>query len=449
MRAEILIVDDEPNILTSFSSLLKDEGHRTVTAASAEEASQAVQSRRFDLMLLDLQLPGMSGLDFLRELKDTADAPGVLVISGQADIASALEAVRLGAINFLEKPVQPEKLIASVSAALALIAADRQRSVHVDEIDQECRIIGESPAVRSLLTTIEQVAPTDTNVLIAGENGTGKELIATRLFLQSKRRGKAFLKVNCPGIPETLFESELFGHVKGSFTGATKDHPGKFVQADGGTIFLDEIGDLPLPSQAKLLRVLESGEVETIGSEKHRQVNVRVICATNRDLQKLVAEGKFRQDLYYRISVFVVTAPPLSARREDIPLLTGEFLRRFDPHEGTRLSAGALAHLGTQEYPGNVRQLKNIIERLTILCPNRIVEVEDVTGQTAPSMSRQRKSVNDKSLTEQVTAFEQRLIESTLKSCKGNISEAARQLSTDRANLSRKVKEMGLKSRDQ
>ena len=237
--------------------------------------------------------------------------------------------------------------------------------------------------------------------------------------------------------------------MKGSFTGATKDHPGKFVQADGGTIFLDEIGDLPLPSQAKLLRVLESGEVETIGSEKHRQVNVRVICATNRDLQKLVAEGKFRQDLYYRISVFVVTAPPLSARREDIPLLTGEFLRRFDPHEGTRLSAGALAHLGTQEYPGNVRQLKNIIERLTILCPNRIVEVEDVTGQTAPSMSRQRKSVNDKSLTEQVTAFEQRLIESTLKSCKGNISEAARQLSTDRANLSRKVKEMGLKSRDQ
>ena len=353
MAPRILIVDDEPNITRSFSSLLKDEGHETVAVASAEEAARKQIRQPFDLILLDLQLPGMSGIEFLKQLRQGGSQTLVLVISGQADIPTAIEAVRLGAVDFLEKPVQPEKLITSAKAALALAAANRQRTMLVEDIDSRNRLIGQSTAIKRTLAIIGQVAPTDTTVLIRGENGTGKELIATRLYLESKRRDRPFIKVNCPGVPETLFESELFGHLKGSFTGAVKDHPGKFQLADSGTIFLDEIGDLPLPCQAKLLRVLESGEVETLGSEEKRTVDVRVICATNRDLESLIRNEKFRQDLYYRVSVFTVAVPPLRDRLDDIPLLAGEFLRRFDPSGATVLSTDALSYLSTIDYPGN------------------------------------------------------------------------------------------------
>ncbi len=448
MKARLLIVDDEANIRTSFSSLLTDEGHSPVAVDTAEEAERLCTTEQFDLILLDLQLPGISGLEFLRRLKDHAHPPHVLVISGQADIPDALNAVRLGAIDFLEKPVQPEKLIASVSAALALAKVERQRNMIVTELEQGCRIIGKSPAMTRLLQTIDQVAPTDTTVLITGENGTGKELVATRLHLTGNRREYPCLKVNCPGIPESLFESELFGHTKGAFTGAVRDYPGKFVQADGGTIFLDEIGDLPLASQAKLLRVLETGEVETLGREQVRKVDVRVICATNRDLQKLVNEGRFRQDLFYRISVFGIEVPPLSRRLDDIPLLVGEFLRRYDPSGHTRLSAAAVAYLTTLPYPGNVRQLKNIIERLTIVFAGRTVEVDDLAAEVGHSLKAIPESEKDSSLTEQVNRFERQLIEQTLNSCQGNISKAARKLQVDRANLSRKIKEYGLKPRD-
>ncbi|MBU0982541.1 MAG: sigma-54 dependent transcriptional regulator, partial [candidate division Zixibacteria bacterium] len=277
MATRILIVDDEPNIRTSFTSLLKDEGYQTDAVPSAEQALVSLTEHVYNLLLLDLQLPGMGGLELLDRLTKDVTAPTVLVISGQADIPDALQAVRLGAVDFLEKPVQPEKLIASVRAALALHDAEKQRLLMVDEIDESARIVGRSPAVTQLINVIRQIAPTDSTVLITGQNGTGKELVATRLYLESKRRDRPFVRVNCPGIPETLFESQLFGHMRGSFTGAVKDHPGKFVQADGGTIFLDEIGDLPLPSQAKLLRVLETGEVETLGAEHRRQVDVRVV----------------------------------------------------------------------------------------------------------------------------------------------------------------------------
>jgi len=449
MASRILIVDDEPSILSSFASLLRDEGYRPEAADTAERASRLLESTGFDLILLDLQLPGQSGLEFLRELRENPLAPKVLVVSGQADIAAALDSVRLGAIDFLEKPVPPEKLIASVSAALALVTAERQRSMLVDELDDRCRIVGRSAPIQRLLKTISQVAPTDTTVLITGENGTGKELVATRLYLESQRRDKPFLKVNCPGIPETLFESELFGHVKGAFTGAVRDHQGKFVQADGGTIFLDEIGDLPLASQAKLLRVLETGEVETLGREQAHKVDVRVVCATNRDLHQLVGERRFREDLFYRISVFAVNVPALSERLDDVPLLTGEFLSRFDPANRTRLSAAATAYLGTLKYPGNVRQLKNMIERLTILHSGRTVEIEDLSEETSHAITTNDPADSaDASLSEQTAVFEKRLIEKTLRECGGNISQTARRLKVDRANLSRKIRELGLKSGD-
>ncbi len=449
MSSRILIVDDEASILSSFASLLRDEGYRTVTADSAEKAAGLLESSDIDLILLDLQLPGQSGLGFLRDLRENPLAPKVLVVSGHGDIAAALDSVRLGAIDFLEKPVPPEKLIASVNAALALVTAERQRSLLVDELDDRCRIIGRSTPIQKLHRAISQVAPTDTTVLITGENGTGKELVATRLYLESKRREQPFLKVNCPGIPETLFESELFGHMKGAFTGAVKDHPGKFAQADGGTIFLDEIGDLPLPCQAKLLRVLETGEIETLGQEESRRVDVRMICATNRDLSRLVAEGGFREDLYYRVSVFAIKVPPLSERLDDVPLLVGEFLSRFDPAGSTQLSAAAVAFLGTLSYPGNVRQLKNMIERLTILHPGRTVEVEDISEEASQALQRVSEPPSaTSSLSEQVGLFEKRLVEETLRECGGNISKTARRLKVDRANLSRKIREMDLKNGD-
>jgi len=424
---------------------MQDEGYKTTTAESAEQAIGKCRETSFDLVLLDLRLPGQSGIDFLKWIKEEPYPPMVLVVSGQSDIPTALEAVRLGAIDYLEKPVQAEKLIASVRSSLLLVAANRQRNLMVNDIDSRSQIIGSSKAVRMLLKIVRQVAPTDATVLITGENGTGKELVATRIYLESKRRKKPFVKVNCPGIPPTLFESELFGHVKGAFTGAVKDYPGKFVLADGGTIFLDEIGDLSLDCQAKLLRAIETGEVETLGSVQKRLVDVRVICASNQNLQKLVSEGRFRQDLFYRISVFVVEVPPLRDRLDDIPLLVGEFLKRFDPAQTTKLSAEAVAYLTTLDYPGNVRQLKNIIERLTILFHQKTVEANDLMAHVTPSPTPTSLPPQASSLSEKVGGFEKYLIQKTLEDTGGNISEAARLLKIDRANLSKKVKELKLK----
>ncbi|HWR83281.1 MAG TPA: sigma-54 dependent transcriptional regulator [Candidatus Deferrimicrobium sp.] len=444
MPARILIVDDEPAVVRSFSSLLREERYHVDAAASAEEAKTKSNAAVFDLILLDIRLPGESGIEFLHWLKEQAVQPLVLVVSGQSEIATALQAVKLGAVDYLEKPVPPERLLASVRACLQLAMANRQREALVGEIDDRSRIIGDASVIRKLLKMIDQVAPTDATVLITGENGTGKELVATRLFLQSHRRDKPFIKVNCPGIPSTLFESELFGHVKGAFTGAVKDYPGKFVLADGGTLLFDEIGDLPPECQAKLLRVLEGGEIETLGSVHRRQVDVRVVCATNRNLTHLVTEGKFREDLYYRISVLVINVPCLRDRREDIPVLVGEFLKRFDPSRSTTLSPEALAYLGTFDYPGNVRQLKNVIERLVILFPGRTIEAEDIRDQLSLPSVRATLMGTSSSLSDKVASFERLLIAETLRAASGNISEAARMLKTDRANLSRKIRELGL-----
>ncbi len=451
MNSRILIIDDEPNIAISFRSLLADEGYSCETADSVEDGHRLLCRADFDLILLDLQLPGASGLDMLRQLKADGTMSEVLVISGQADIPMALEAIRLGAADFLEKPVPPERLIVSVSAALKLAEANRQRAMLLDELNVASPMTGDSAAMTRMKAEISTVAPTDTNVLITGDNGTGKELVATRLYLASQRRGKPFVKVNCPGIPETLFESELFGHMKGSFTGAVKDYPGRFIQADGGTIFLDEIGDLPLSCQAKLLRVLESGVVETLGAERTRTVDVRIICATNRDLAKQIEAEKFRQDLFYRISVMVITLPSLHERREDIPLLVGNFLKRFDPSGATEISADAIAWLTTLDYPGNVRQLKNLIERLCILFYGKRVSGADIqtewnrTLPTAPVKTDSVGGDKSRSLSGQTELFEKTLISSTLAKCDGNISEAAKELKIDRGNLSKKISYYRLK----
>ncbi|MBU8932520.1 MAG: sigma-54 dependent transcriptional regulator [candidate division Zixibacteria bacterium] len=440
MSERVLIIDDEPGITRSFSSLLGDEGYLTVCAGSGDKGIAALRKQRFDLVLLDLNMSGMSGLDFLRALSDIPVSPAVLVVSGQSDIPTALEAIKLGAVDYLEKPAPPEKLLASVRSALLLATANRQRMILVGEMESESQIIGHSPTVEKLLTAVTKAAPTDAGILVTGENGTGKELVAMRLFLQSHRCDQPFIKVNCPGIPTTLFESELFGHTKGAFTGAVKDHPGKFILADGGTLFLDEIGDLPIECQAKLLRVIETGEVERLGETEARLVDVRLVCATNRDLKSLISEGRFREDLFYRISVVTIEVPPLRSRREDIPLLTGEFLRRFDPGGSCRLSPEAMAYLTTLDYPGNIRQLKNMIERLTIFHRDRTVTVDDLLDMVSSAEEDVSMSLADR-----LTGYEKQLLSAMLVETKGNISEAARRLGMDRANLSRKIKEFGLK----
>lgn len=441
MSEKILIVDDEPNIVSSFASLLGDEGYLTKSAVSVNEALQLCSQTDFALVLLDLNMPERSGLEFLRDLPRPL-RPEVLVISGQSEIAVALEAVKLGALDYLEKPVSPERILASVRTSLLVAAANSHRRLMADELDDRARMVGDSAPMRALQSQIYRIAPADSQVLITGPNGTGKELVAIRLHLASARRDRPFVRVNCPGIPETLFESELFGHRKGSFTGAIKDFPGKFVQADHGTIFLDEIGDLPLACQAKLLRVLEGGEVETLGATETQQTDVRVICATNRDLGQLIAAGKFREDLFYRISVLNIDVPSLDQRREDIPTLVGEFLRRFDPGGQTQIAPEAMACLCTLDYPGNVRQLKNLIERLTILNSGQMVTTADLSPSSPPA--RSTKNGKPANLSEQLLEFERGLIKQTLEQCQGNISEAARQLGTDRANLSRKVRQLRL-----
>lgn len=448
-KEKILIVDDETPILRSFSSLLEGEGYHTEQAETIGQAEDALQQRRFDLVLLDLSFPKESGLDLLRRQAGRS-TPVFLVVSGQSEVGTALDALKLGAVDYLEKPVPPERLLAAVRSCLMLATSFRHRAVMADQADEECRLIGNSAPMRKLLEDIGQAAPSDASVLITGPNGTGKELVATRLHLQSNRREKPLIKVNCPGVPETLFESELFGHRKGAFTGAVRDYPGKFVLADGGTLLLDEIGDLPLPCQAKLLRVLETGEVETLGAAESSIVDVRVICATNRSLEEAMDAGKFRQDLYYRISVFHIEVPPLEARRDDIPLLTAEFLGHFDPSGRTSLAPEAMAELTSQPWPGNVRQLRNVIERLSIVYSGRRIGPRELASQVntmSPAQDRSEGDPTDKTLNDYLEACERRLIAQTLADCRGNISQAARRLGVDRANLSRKVKQYGLKTK--
>ena len=446
MKSRLLIVDDEPNIRASFESLLTDEGHEVRSSPTVAEAIELLNDHDFELVLLDLSFPAESGLDLLRKLPDLGE-PVVLVVSGQSEIATALKAVGMGAADYLEKPVAADRLIAAVNGGLLLSRARRHQRLTTDQIDTEARMIGQSRSMKELGRTIGKVAPTDSSVLVSGPNGTGKELVATRLYLDSLRRNQPFIKVNCPGVPETLFESELFGHRRGAFTGAVRDYPGKFAMADGGTIFLDEIGDLPLACQAKLLRVIETGEVDRLGCEQSQTVDVRLICATNRDLPNLIAQQQFRQDLFYRISVFTIEVPPLRSRKSDIPPLVSEFLRRFDPSGSTELTAEALVVLTEMDFPGNVRQLKNIIERAVILCQGRTVSASDLRRLTGHVRSQQPESDEIAGLSERLVQHEKEIVVHALKLCQGNISKAARILKIDRANLSRKIKQMGLKAR--
>ncbi|HEX6322383.1 MAG TPA: sigma-54 dependent transcriptional regulator [Vicinamibacterales bacterium] len=379
----ILIVDDEAKILTRLSEALRRDGHEAVAASSGREAQEMLASRLFDVLLIDNLMPDKSGLDVIRELvsaSQPAERPQIVMMTAHATVESAIEAMKLGALDYLQKPFEIDELLVVVRRAVEqqrLHSHHRYLLSERDERFDHYGIIGESRPIKDVVQTARLVAQSRSTVLITGETGTGKELVARAIHDWSAQREAPLVKVNCAAIPETLLESELFGHVKGAFTGAVATKKGRFALADGGTIFLDEIGTLSLPVQAKLLRVLQEREFEPLGSERSYQVDVRVIAATNRDLRQLVAEGKFQEDLFYRLAVIPIQMPPLRARREDIPLLVDHFVRKHAARAGKpieRIDPDVMSMLTRSDWPGNVRELENTVERAVVLTSGTVID---------------------------------------------------------------------------
>ncbi len=377
----ILVADDERNIRRSLQTTFSLEGYTVETVSDGEQAFALVERGGIDLVFLDWQMPNQDGLTTLRRLREAGHDLPVVFLSAHGTIERAVEAVRLGAYDFIEKPPHAERLLLTTKNALRQAALVEENRELRGEAERRYDMIGESPPMQALYEQIRRTAPTHARVLILGENGSGKELIAHALHANSPRAGGPFVRVNCAAVPRDLFESELFGHEKGAFTGATARRRGKFVRADGGTLFLDEVGETPPELQPKLLRALESGEVEPVGSEREVTVDVRVLAATNRDLENDVSGGRFRQDLYYRLQVVTLTAPPLRERLPDVPALATRFLEQAVAENKTTartFNAAALRRLADHSYPGNVRELRNLVERLAILTTGEMIDAADV-----------------------------------------------------------------------
>ena len=390
----LLLVDDEPKILHALSRALRDEGHEVVTAGGGREAQRLLASRLFDVIIVDNLMPDVTGLDVIRELVGTTgedERPQILMMTAHATVESAIEAMKLGALDYLQKPFEIDELIVTVGHALAHHRLRSHQQYLLDEQDEEFQhygIVGRSKHMQDVVHTAEVVAKTKSTTLITGETGTGKELVARAIHARSAQRDMPLIKVNCAAIPETLLESELFGHVKGAFTGALTSKKGKFALADGSSIFLDEIGMMSQPLQAKLLRVLQEREFEPLGSERSQRVDVRVIAATNRNLQQLVSEAKFQEDLYYRLNVIPIQIPALRERREDIPVLVDFFIKKHAQRAGKRiegLDEGSLEPLMFYEWPGNVRELENLVERAVVLSTSPRITLRLAAHETASS----------------------------------------------------------------
>jgi two-component system nitrogen regulation response regulator NtrX len=444
----ILIVDDEGNIRRMVASLLEAEGYTTVEAGSGEEGLRKIASEEPDAMLLDLALPGQSGIEILGQVAERWPEVPVIMMSGQATLSDAVKATRLGAFQFLEKPLTPEAVLITLQSALEL---RRQRDINRalrQELEPGQEMVGASAVMEEVRALVRRVATTDSRVLITGDSGTGKELVAIAVHGTSERRNGPFVRINCAAIPRDLIESEMFGHEKGAFTGATAQRRGKFELASGGTLFLDEVGDLSPEAQAKLLRAIDAGEIERVGGDELIPIDVRIVAATNHDLEKEVSEGSFREDLFFRLHVMPIKLPPLRERREDIPSLVTHFVERFRARHGLRppdFSESAMKALVTYDWPGNIRELGNAIERLMILYPEKTIsstEIESVLPrvQLAPTSL----DVEGGSLSEMLEGYERQVIRNALDASAGNVAEAARKLSTDRPNLYRRMKRLGI-----
>ncbi|MGH7491268.1 MAG: sigma-54-dependent transcriptional regulator [bacterium] len=443
-NATILLVDDEPNIRRSLEMILQSAGYAIGEAASAAEAEKRLAGQHYDLMLLDIIMPGLDGLEFLKRVRGLPFPPAVIMISGNATIENAVAATREGAYDFIEKPISKEKLLLTIKNALSQkqLAEENSRLRH--EVQSRFEMIGESPALRKVHEHLARAAPTQTRVLLLGESGTGKELAARALHETSERAQKPFVKVNCAAIPEELIESELFGHERGAFTGATASREGKFQQAHQGTLFLDEVGDMSLKAQAKVLRVLQEGEFERVGGNQTHRVEVRVIAATNKDLEAEVKRGAFREDLWFRLNVVPIHLPPLRERREDIPALVRHFTDFYCQENGFRRKAfapEALEKLSQYSWPGNIRELRNMVERLVIMTPGDQIGAADLPlSLQAPAVKGLGSFQAGVNLREIRDRVEREYILSCLAATGGNMSQAAELLGLERSNLYKKMR---------
>ncbi|MBI3670073.1 MAG: sigma-54-dependent Fis family transcriptional regulator [Acidobacteria bacterium] len=446
MAHSILIVDDESGIRQSLSSILAEEGYRVEAVATGEECLTVVESKPVDLVLLDVWLPGMDGLATLERLNQSPAAPMVVMISGHGNIETAVRATKLGAFDFVEKPLSLDKTILVVKNALQYLRLEEENRRLRAELEHRCQVIGESVPMKALRQQIALTAPTNGRVLVYGESGTGKELVARALHAASLRRDRPFVEVNCAAIPEELIESELFGHVKGSFTGASEDKVGKFQKADGGTLFLDEVGDMSLKTQSKVLRVLEEQRFEPVGSNEVVTVDVRVIAATNKKLDEEIARSTFREDLFYRLNVIPFYVPALRERTEDIPILARYFLAEFSSAYGRRpkeLTEAALEVLLRYPWPGNVRELKNLIERLVIICPQQRIEPHHLPPEFYRGAARSPQQAYT-SLHEARAAYEREFVLRKLEENQWNMTHTATALGLERSHLYRKMKSLGI-----
>ena len=448
----ILVVDDEESICQSLSGILSDEGFRVLTATSAEDAIGVIEDELPDLVMLDIWLPGMDGIEALNIIKAENPQIPVIMMSGHGTIETAVKATKLGAFDFIEKPLSLDKVVLLINHALEFVRLEEENKQLKQKFTQDYELTGESQFIVDLKEMISIIAPTNAWILIMGENGTGKELVARALHRQSKRAKKPFIEVNCAAIPEELIESELFGHERGSFTGATTAKRGKFDLANEGTIFLDEVADMSLRAQAKILRILQEKKFERVGGTRLIETDVRVLAATNKNLEVEMEEGRFRQDLFYRLNVIPLVIPPLRDRKEDIPLLVDRFIGEFCRKEGKDLKTihpDALDLLAEHNWPGNVRELKNTIERLVIMTASDQITAEDIPPfiKTIIKSEFDRSDASVESLRAAKVEWEKNFILQKLQENDGNISRTADAIGIERSNLHRKIKSYGIETK--
>jgi len=450
--AHILVIDDDANTLASLSRAFRLAGHECTVADNASRALELAKTQRYDLILSDVVMPGKDGIALLEDLKNIGTSSPVVMMSGQATIEMAVKATRLGAADFIEKPISTDKLLLTVENSLRLKRLETENRDLKHRVGRH-EIVWKSDAMRDVMAQVEHVAKSDTRVCVRGETGTGKELIARTLHEKSPRRAQPFISINCAAIPSELMESELFGHEKGSFTGAAARHVGKFEQAHRGTLFLDEIGDMPMPMQAKLLRVLEEGEIERVGGDRSVSVDVRVIVATHRDLEHQVRQGTFREDLYHRIYVFPITLPPLRERREDIRVLAEHFAKQLAEQNNWKCKAfspEAMDALENYSWPGNARELRNVIERVLLLTLGGEISADTVeralpAGARATALSSDSpNSAGIGLLSQRVEVFERETLLAELKRHNHHMTNTAKALGLERSHLYKKCQQLGI-----
>ncbi len=451
ISGKILIIDDEEPIRDSLSGVLTDEGYSSITAPSAEEGLVILEKEDIDLVLLDIWMPDMDGMEALKIIKDRLDIP-VIMISGHGTIETAVEATRIGAFDFIEKPLSYDKIILAINKGLHVARLEKDNKLLRENKPVKATLTGNSKFICQLREQIKLVAPTDSWVLIRGGHGTGKELVAQTIHSQSSRNNRPMIEVNCAAIPEDLIESELFGHEKGSFTGATSSRQGKFDQANNSTLFLDEIGDMSLKSQAKVLRILQEQKFERVGGQKTIHVDVRVLAATNKNLEKEIENGNFRADLFYRLNVVPIHVPDLKNRLVDIPMLIEDFLLQLKKKGlgNKKFSQGAMDMFMQQAWPGNVRELRNVVERLVIMSPEETITSSNATLFLGPGVKPERSEEHHTQIYQHLgykkakKQFEYDYLKSRLQDNNGNVSKTAEEIGLERSHLHKKLKTLNI-----